>query len=125
MNARGAGLVPAAAAILPPVAPGFIPARDAWSENIVNDRYILTPDQTRLYYQKIGDNPNIVVIPNGICLLEDFAPLARDRTLIVYDPRNRGMSDRTGEGDINLDVQDLDAVRQHFGIAKLDLIGHS
>lgn len=91
----------------------------------MNNGYILTPDRTRLYYRKIGDSPNIVVIPNGIYLLEDFEPLARERTLIAWDPRNRGKSDRSPEGNINTDVEDIDAVRRLFGIEKVDLIGHS
>ncbi len=86
--------------------------------------YISTEDGVRLFFQKRGNGPK-VVIPNGLYLLEDFRSLADERTLIVYDLRDRGLSDQTGGGDIQRDVDDLEVVRQHFGLDRLDLIGHS
>jgi pimeloyl-ACP methyl ester carboxylesterase len=49
--------------------------------------------------------------------------------LIVYDPRNRGCSDavdgaRRSRG-IEHDVDDLDAVRRHFGLTEIELLAHS
>ncbi|HEY3826979.1 MAG TPA: alpha/beta hydrolase [Bryobacteraceae bacterium] len=87
----------------------------------------MTPDGVRLFFQKLGNGAKTVVIPNGIYLLDDFRPLAEDRTLIAYDPRNRGRSDQTADGDgsIGRDVEDLEAVRLHFGLDRMDLIGHS
>jgi pimeloyl-ACP methyl ester carboxylesterase len=93
--------------------------------NDVNgESYIPTEDGVRLFFQQIGSGPKIV-IPNGIYLLDDFKSLAEDHTLIVYDLRNRGLSDRAEGGDIRRDVDDLEAVRRHFGIDRVDLIGHS
>lgn len=86
---------------------------------------VTTPDGVRLFFQKLGNGAKTVVIPNGIYLLEDFRSLAADRTLIAYDPRNRGRSDQTADGSIARDVEDLEAVRLHFGIDRMDLIGHS
>lgn len=87
------------------------------------ENYIRTNDGFRLYFEKTGAGP-AVVIPNGIIYLTDFEPLARDRTLIAYDPRNRGRSD-PADSDIDRDIEDLETVRRHFDIEKLDLIGHS
>jgi pimeloyl-ACP methyl ester carboxylesterase len=83
-----------------------------------------------LFFRRLGDGPHAVLIPNGIYLLDDFATLAQERTLIAFDPRNRGQSDQSHDGDklrgdVHLDVEDLEAVRQHLGIGKVDLIGHS
>jgi proline iminopeptidase len=88
------------------------------------ENYITTDDGVRLFFQQAGSGPK-VVIPNGIYLLEDFKSLADERTLIVYDLRNRGLSDQAEGGDIHRDVDDLEAVRRHLGIDRLDLIGHS
>lgn len=95
-----------------------------------SEGYLTTPDGIRLFYQVIGSGPAHVVFPNGIYLRDDFRRLAEGRTLIFYDVRNRGRSDAVGNpenrkaGILN-DVEDLDAVRRHFGADKIDLIGHS
>jgi pimeloyl-ACP methyl ester carboxylesterase len=86
--------------------------------------YITADDGVRLYFETRGAGPQIV-IPNGIIYLDDFAALAADHTLIAYEPRNRGRSDATGDGDIGRDVEDVEAVRRHFDIGQMNLIGHS
>lgn len=90
----------------------------------VPENYVRTADGVRLYFEKSGDGPP-VVIPNGIIYLDDFRQLAGNRTLIAYDPRNRGRSDQTGDGDIQRDVEDLETLRRYFDIGHLDLVGHS
>jgi len=92
--------------------------------------YITTVDGARLFFQRLGDGPKTVIIPNGIYLLPDFQCLADGRTLIFYDLRNRGLSDGVTEPSmlargIHHDVDDLEAVRQNFGINQVDVIGHS
>jgi proline iminopeptidase len=88
--------------------------------------YIAAEDGVRLFFQQVGSGPK-VVIPNGIYFLDDFKGLADERTLIAYDPRNRGQSDQSvnGDGNIHRDVDDLEIVRRHFDIERIDLIGHS
>jgi proline iminopeptidase len=87
---------------------------------------ITAEDGIRLFFQKLGSGPKVVV-PNGSYLLDDFKSLTDEHTLIAYDPRNRGRSDQSvnGDGSIHRDVDDLEAVRRHFGIDQADLIGHS
>src|SRR4030095_6970712 len=58
-----------------------------------SDGYLTTTDGTRLYFERLGTGEPTVVIPNGSYLVDDFSRLAERRTLIVYDPRNRGRSD--------------------------------
>jgi len=94
-----------------------------------DEGYVATPDGVRLFYRKIGNGPE-VVIPNGLCCVDDFTCLADQITLIPYDLRNRGLSDQSRDGsqlcgDIHSDVDDLDAVRRYFGIVNMNLIGHS
>jgi len=94
------------------------------------DGKVTMEDGAGLYFQKVGSGPKPVIIPNGLCFLDDFRHLSDWRTLIFYDVRNRGLSDtisdpaRLARG-IQQDVDDLDAVRKHFGIDRVDLIGHS
>ena len=95
-----------------------------------SESYLTTDEGVRLFVETRGDGSSKVLVPNGTYLAEDFEPLAEGRTLVFYDARNRGRSDRaldasTLEGGIHRDVSDLDAVRRHFGIARADLIGHS
>jgi proline iminopeptidase len=91
---------------------------------------LTTADGVRLFFQTLGNSPQTLVIPNGMYMLDDFQRLANHHTLIFYDLRNRGRSDAVSDsaklkrGILN-DVKDLEAVRGHFGIAKLKLIGHS
>jgi pimeloyl-ACP methyl ester carboxylesterase len=97
---------------------------------LLSEGYITTDDEVRLYYQKVGSGSQTVIIPNGIYLLEDFMRFADGRTLIFYDVRNRGRSDSISDVSkltrgVLQDVDDLDAVRRHFGIDRIDLIGHS
>jgi pimeloyl-ACP methyl ester carboxylesterase len=92
--------------------------------------YLTTQDGLRLWFQVLGDGAQAVVVPNGIYLLDDFRPLAEGRTLIFYDLRNRGRSDQVSDAaklrrGIHNDVDDLEAVRRHFGIDKVSVIGHS
>jgi proline iminopeptidase len=92
--------------------------------------YVTTADGVRLFVQKLGSGPQTVVILNGFYLFDDYKHLAADRTLIFLDLRNRGRSDSVSDGEklkrgIHHNVDDLEAVRQHFGIGQMDLLGHS
>jgi pimeloyl-ACP methyl ester carboxylesterase len=63
-------------------------------------------------------------------LFDDFRHLTDHRALIVYDVRNRGHSDGVADGKklergILNDVDDSDAVRRHFDLNEIDLLGHS
>jgi proline iminopeptidase len=94
------------------------------------EEYITTEEGIRLFAQKLGNGPQTLVIPNGFYLLDDFKHLAEGRTCIFLDVRNRGRSDQVSDSSkpergIHHDVDDLEAVRRHFGIGQMDLLGHS
>jgi pimeloyl-ACP methyl ester carboxylesterase len=96
----------------------------------MEDGFITTPDGVRLYFQKLGAGAQTVLVPNGICYVDELARFAAQRTLLFFDLRNRGRSDtvadeaRLERGVLN-DVDDVDAVRRHAGADRVDLIGHS
>ena len=93
--------------------------------------YVTTDDGVRLFFQQLGSGRQTVIVANAIYLFDDFKRLAsEDRTVIFYDPRNRGRShpardDSRPKRGIHDDVDDLEVVRRHFGADKVDLIGHS
>ena len=88
---------------------------------------------TTLYARDIGKGPPVIVIHGGPdfdhrYLLPDMDRLADAFRLIYYDQRGRGQS---AEGvkpeDVTIasDVADLDAVRGHFQLGPVALLGHS
>lgn len=96
----------------------------------VNEGYVTTKDGVRLFYQKMGEGSRTVIIPSAVYLFNSFKYLAKDRTVIFYDLRNRGRSDHiTDPKKLNkgilFDVEDLETIRRHFGCEKIDIIGQS
>ena len=94
----------------------------------VETGYVTSSDGVRLYYAKVGSGSEMVILPRRLFTFPDFQRLAKGRTLIFYDMRDRGLSDAvTDISKISLqhDSDDLEAVRAHFGIEKPDLIGFS
>jgi len=94
------------------------------------DGYLTTDDGVRLYFQRIGDAKRVLLVPNGPPLLDHLRPLAATRTVVAFDARNRGRSDRVTSSErlarsLDFEVEDVDAVRRHFGVNDLDLLGHS
>src|ERR1700687_4040063 len=95
-----------------------------------SEGYVTTDDGVRLFFQKFGDSPHAVIIPNAVHMIDSFQHLADNRTVIFFDLRNRGRSESVHDGSklkrgIHHDVDDLETVRQHFEITNADLIGHS
>ncbi len=89
---------------------------------------ITTSDGVQLYSCLVGAGPDTVLVPAAAYLVQEFKRLSPGRTLIFYDPRNRGrseaVSDTTHLG-IQYSLSDLEDVRQHFRIKKMSLIGWS
>jgi proline iminopeptidase len=98
------------------------------SSTRTEEGYVSAEDGARLFYRKVGNGRQAVIIPLGFMLFDDFKRLAPGRTLIFYDMRNRGQSDPVTEGariNIDKDVSDVEAIRKHFGFGKISLIGES
>ncbi len=94
-----------------------------------SEGWLNADDGVRLFYRAIGSSAPAVIVPNGLYLADDFAALGH-HTIVFFDVRNRGRSDaisdpsQLGRG-IHADVDDIEAVRRHFGFGTIDLIGHS
>jgi proline iminopeptidase len=90
-------------------------------------------DKADLYCRVIGKGAPLIIVHGGPGLSMDYLlpkldKLAEDHLLIYYDQRGNGKS--TGEVNnqtmrLDLFVEDLRAIQQHFGYQKIGLLGHS
>ena len=96
--------------------------------------YVVSSEAVRLYYEIRGTGPDTVVVLHGgpglssAYLAPDLDLLASDYTLIHYDQRGSGRSSVfTDTTRLRLadHLTDLEALRQHFGLERLVLLGHS
>ncbi|HYD13695.1 MAG TPA: alpha/beta hydrolase [Allosphingosinicella sp.] len=96
--------------------------------------FIPTDDGVRLFYRIEGRGPQTLIVVHGgpgfslESVRADFAPLARNRRVIYYDQRGNGRSslaDDPAKLAISHHIADLEAVRRHFGLEKLVLLGNS
>jgi proline iminopeptidase len=81
-----------------------------------------------LVYRVAGSSRDTVIVPLGAYLSDALTPLSSTHTLIFYDPRHRGRSDPYPDSTLSTfdnDVQDLEAVRDHFGVSRTALVGFS
>jgi proline iminopeptidase len=89
------------------------------------------PDGTQLAYRVIGDGAPVVCLPGGPTdsrYLGDLGGLSTHRRLIVVDLRGTGRSaipEDISSYRCDRLVDDVDALREHLGLARMDLLGHS
>ena len=95
--------------------------------------HIATDDGEKIFYRVDGAGSPVVVVHGGpglsmSYLCPDLTPLARTHMLISYDQRGTGRSSLVAD-DANISfakhVDDLEALRRHFGFERLSLLGHS
>jgi proline-specific peptidase len=88
----------------------------------------------RIGYREVGRGPQTIVVLQGgpgftmDYIADDLLPLARRHTLIFHDPRGIGRSTLVSDAaslDAQRMVDDVEALRRHFGLPKLTLLGHS
>lgn len=99
----------------------------------VEEGYFPGADGVRLFYRKVGaGSETAVYLHGGPFSMADggyeLDQLADERTLIAFDQRSGGKSDLVGDPDlltVEHYLRDLEALRQHFGLEKMILIGQS
>lgn len=101
----------------------------------VQEGWLTGADGVRLRFQVVGSGRDTVVVLHGgpvlfssSYLVREFAPLVPGRTLIFFDQRGAGRSELPADTTLHTAgrfVADLEAVRQHFGLAKMSILGHS
>jgi pimeloyl-ACP methyl ester carboxylesterase len=90
------------------------------------------PDGTELAYDTIGSGAPVLCLPGGPMrdplYLGDLGGLSSTRQLIVLDPRGTGRSaipDDPSTYRCDRQVDDIEALRAHLGLDRIDLLAHS
>ncbi|MFD8984449.1 alpha/beta fold hydrolase [Streptomyces sp. NPDC059564] len=89
------------------------------------------PDGTRLAYHVTGDGDPLVCLPGGPAdsrYLGDLGGLSAHRRLILLDLRGTGRSAipaDTTSYRCDRQVDDVEALRQHLGLSRTDVLAHS
>ena len=94
----------------------------------IEEGFVTAPDGVKLHYRKIGSAPRTVIVPLGFILFDEVKQLSDMATVITYDMRNRGRSQKLEDissATIQQDVKDLEAVRAHFKVDRFVPIGYS
>lgn len=93
----------------------------------VTEGFITTDDGIDLYYRSVGAGRQTLVVPMALYLQAPLAPLAANRRVVFYDPRNRGRSEASGLDHVSLErqVADLEALRSQLRIERMALLGWS
>ncbi len=89
-------------------------------------------DGTALHYEQLGDGAPLVAIPGGPGMaaryLGTLGGLDARRRLVRFDPRGCGRSavpaDRASCA-FGAQAADVEALRKHLGVERIDLLGHS
>ena len=91
-----------------------------------------TKDSRTLAWREVGSGPPLLIHPGGPgCSSRHFGELPEleaERTLLMLDPRGTGDSDRPRDDpryDLEDYAADVEAVREHLDLERLDLLGHS
>ncbi len=91
-----------------------------------------TADGRKLSYRKLGHGPVLVCHPGGpgfsSTYFGDLAALWEQYTLIMLNPRGTGGSERPKDPrayQIDDYVADVESLRDHLGLERIQLLGHS
>ena len=96
--------------------------------------YFTAQDGVRLFYRIEGEGPQTLVIVHGgpgnslESVRPDLGRLARGRRVIYYDQRGNGRSQIVEEDErlsVRHHIADLEALRRHFGLERMTLLGNS
>jgi pimeloyl-ACP methyl ester carboxylesterase len=91
-----------------------------------------TADGRKLSYRRLGSGPALVCHPGGpgfsSLYFGDLAGLWEKFSLVMINPRGTGGSDRPADPrayQIDDYVADVELVREHLGLERIKLLGHS
>jgi pimeloyl-ACP methyl ester carboxylesterase len=90
--------------------------------------FVTAPDSVRLFYEKVGAGPRVVIVPGRLFISDQLGLLGDPFTVIAYDMRGRGRSDVVRDStriSIQQDVEDLETIRRHFQAPRISVVGYS
>jgi pimeloyl-ACP methyl ester carboxylesterase/ketosteroid isomerase-like protein len=107
--------------------PGSPPACLADGAAPFTEGFVKADDGVRLHYRKLGEGPVTVIVPLEFIMFDEVRQFADIATVITYDLRNRGRSDRADLATVSIqqDVKDLEAVRRELKVDKFVPAGFS
>jgi proline iminopeptidase len=104
------------------------------ADSLSGEGFIGSTDGVELYFRVMGTAGDTLVVLHGGpgldmgYLLPDLEPLAQSHVLVSYDQRGAGRSSLVSDSaqvSIDAHIADLEAVRRHFGLDSVALLGHS
>lgn len=110
------------------------PQADGSVATPVQEGFVDAGSGVLLYYRAVGEGRDTVVVLHGgpgfnmEYFAADLAPMAERHALIFYDQRGTGGSTLVRDSaalDAQRFVEDLDFVRDHFGLERMTILGHS
>jgi proline iminopeptidase len=90
-----------------------------------------------LYYEVLGNGEGTpLIVANGgpgfdhtyLHLSNAWDTISKGRKVVLYDQRGNGRSSKIASGQsctLRDQIEDLDALRAHLGVDRIDLLGHS
>lgn len=112
--------------------PSFVQAQIVQLKS--SEGFVQTNDYVKLHYQFLGAGKDTILIVHGGTtfganyLVPDLTPLAAHHTLLFYDQAGAGYSTAvkdTARYAITNVLKDIETIRKHFRLQKLNLLGHS
>ena len=112
----------------------FVVANASGHAQEPSEGYITTTDKVRIFYKVEGSGSETLVMVHGgpanslESIRPDMVPLAKGRRVIYYDQRGNGRSDLIDDAKklgYEYHVADLEALRKHFKLEKMALLGNS
>lgn len=100
----------------------------------VQEGFVDAGADVELFYRTVGTASDTLVVVHGgpgfnmDYFFDDLRPLADRLTLIFYDQRGTGQSSLVADSAelaASRFADDLEAVRSHFGLESLNILGHS
>jgi proline iminopeptidase len=104
------------------------------SESPVREGHLTSSSGVRIFYRVVGHGPDTIVAihggPGGDMdnMAPDLEPLAGRHTIIYYDQRGGGRSELPADTTLlhaRYFLEDLEALRRHFGLERMKLLAHS
>lgn len=99
-----------------------------------SEGFVQTDDYVKLHYQLLGKGRDTIVVVHGggtfgsAYLVPDLTPLAAHHTLLFFDQAGAGYSTvlkDTTRYSMESTIMDIEVIRRHFKLKKLNLLGHS
>jgi len=96
--------------------------------------FLTSRDGAQIHYQVAGSGPDTVVVVHGgpgagaNTVRPDLEPLTRHHVVIFYDQRGGGRSELPADTtrlSAQAFVEDLEAIREHFHLDRMNLVAHS